>query len=69
MGFKPRMRKCGYLSKKRKTHWFKAMFKEQKYCSKRCRNAAAQQRVRERSQKFYELQAEQDGPLGVSANG
>ena len=63
MGYKPGVRKCAH-SKCRKS--FKKRVREQIYCDKRCRDAAAQERLRERARKFGEMSAEIHGAIGAA---
>jgi hypothetical protein len=53
MGYKPAGRKCA-REKCNKT--FKRKARGQIYCSKECRNKAAQERLRERARMFTNLQ-------------
>jgi len=62
MGYKPGRRKCA-REKCNKT--FKKKIREQIYCSKECRNKAAQERLRERARMFTTLQ----GPAKEVVNG
>jgi hypothetical protein len=55
MGYKPGVRKC---ARSRCPNRFRKLVREHIYCSKRCRDAVAQERLRDRARQFTELQAQ-----------
>jgi hypothetical protein len=61
MGYKPGVRKC---ARERCRKLFKKLTREHRYCSKKCRDAQAQERLRERARKFYEMEATMGGVMG-----